>query len=1048
MTHALLLAALILSGAARGTPSPAALERQFRTELEQGHVAQASALADSLVRRRERTEALPAARAAQVLDSLGLQLFRLGTPEAMSAAEPLFRGALARRERAFGADSPEVASSLATLSTLLDYQGRWSEAVPLATRAADIRLRSLGERDPATANSLRQLGSLHLQLGDVAAAEPPLEHSVRIYAQLGPKYAGRLADGYNNLGELARVEGRIDSAEARFRAGLAIARARLGEGDPVRWALTNNLAGLYKDVGRYDEAEPLLATALATFEASGGDAASRSTAQLNLAEVRRLQGRYEAAEPLYRDALAGARSALGPDHPDLVFYLNQAAVNAQALHRNARADSLFREAGTIVEKTLGTDHPMMAQNLQDRGRLSLESGSASGAESLLARALAIRESRLGASHPDVGLTLVDQARARLVADPAASSAGALLGRALAILDSTRAYPESRLDAYALRAEWEAHRGQRKEAISDMRVALAAIDSLRLWRGGGDETRAGFVAQQLARYDELMTWQLDAGDVAGAFETHERGRARVLLDQIASSGVDVRAGIPPEILAPLAAAEHSAEGALAAAQRAIQDAEADPVLSASERLVSVSRLGVTRDSAAIELALARRRIEDASPLWRGVLSAEGRTPPAGEIQRDLVTAGRTLLVYHVGVAASRLFVIPHSGRPTALALKLDDADAHVLGVPAGELSEAKLERIVTGRRTSSFPDSAIGIAELLSGTRSGGYVELSLRSREGPDSCELRLHALWNALVPTSVRPALRSSRVVVLVPDGALHLIAFEALVTRVREGRSGTRYWLDDAPAIVYGPSATSLLALERRGRNASASDAARPEVVSVTNVAFDRPGSAASSTVRATSGRTWAPLPGSKLETEAIRAAFGDDRVRVIEGAAAREPAVRAALPGRRFLHLATHGFVDDSGRNLLAGLVLAPPDSIASADDDGLLELFEIHRLPLDCELAVLSACETARGPRVAGEGTFALSRGFLAAGARRVVASLWPVEDRSSGELVGELFRRIASAEKHGSSLDDAIALRDAKKKLRADPKWADPFYWAGFVISGL
>ena len=92
-------------------------------------------------------------------------------------------------------------------------------------------------------------------------------------------------------------------------------------------------------------------------------------------------------------------------------------------------------------------------------------------------------------------------------------------------------------------------------------------------------------------------------------------------------------------------------------------------------------------------------------------------------------------------------------------------------------------------------------------------------------------------------------------------------------------------------------------------------------------------------------------------------------------------------------------------------------------------------------MLSACGSNAGRVVAGEGVFALSRGFLVAGARRVVASQWPVDDASTAALMGELYRGMAAAP------DAAHALRDAKRRLRHDARWADPFFWAPFVLTG-
>jgi len=232
-------------------------------------------------------------------------------------------------------------------------------------------------------------------------------------------------------------------------------------------------------------------------------------------------------------------------------------------------------------------------------------------------------------------------------------------------------------------------------------------------------------------------------------------------------------------------------------------------------------------------------------------------------------------------------------------------------------------------------------------------------------------------------------------------------------------------------------------------------PAALSVSDPVFvaarDAAVAAPASTTPTPDARKLPQLPGTAKESAAVRAALADSAdVVVLEGSAAREPAVRAALPGKRYVHLATHGLIDQDGENLFAALALTPPPigSPPAGDDDGFLELFEIYALPLDCELAVLSACGSNAGTVVSGEGVFALSRGFLIGGARRVIASQWPVDDASTAELIGELFRRIAAAERKGEPFDAARALRDAKLTVRRNSSWADPFFWAPFVLTGV
>jgi CHAT domain-containing protein len=208
---------------------------------------------------------------------------------------------------------------------------------------------------------------------------------------------------------------------------------------------------------------------------------------------------------------------------------------------------------------------------------------------------------------------------------------------------------------------------------------------------------------------------------------------------------------------------------------------------------------------------------------------------------------------------------------------------------------------------------------------------------------------------------------------------------------------------------------------------------------------------------GRPLERLPGTAAETDALRALFSRDPslggLRVLQGADATESALRARLADHRYLHLATHGLVAERRADLFSALALTPPGG-ASPDtrDDGFLQLHEIYDLALDdVQLAVLSACESNVGSRVEGEGVFALSRGFLAAGARRVIASQWAVNDTSTAVLIGAFFETIVADERAGRRVDYAAALREAKRRVRTHPdhpEWAAPYYWAPFVLVGM
>lgn len=195
---------------------------------------------------------------------------------------------------------------------------------------------------------------------------------------------------------------------------------------------------------------------------------------------------------------------------------------------------------------------------------------------------------------------------------------------------------------------------------------------------------------------------------------------------------------------------------------------------------------------------------------------------------------------------------------------------------------------------------------------------------------------------------------------------------------------------------------------------------------------------------------LPYSNWEVAWITEVFRKHGTAVakLDGRSATGSNVRRQATGRRVLHLACHGLADQSYGNLFGALALTPGADEDGRADDGFLTLAEIYELDLKgCELAILSACETNYGPEQKGEGVWALSRGFLVAGSRRVVASNWLVDDETAASLISVFCTHIARAENKGEVVEYAEALQKAKRWVRQQDKWKSPYYWGTFVLVG-
>jgi CHAT domain-containing protein len=193
---------------------------------------------------------------------------------------------------------------------------------------------------------------------------------------------------------------------------------------------------------------------------------------------------------------------------------------------------------------------------------------------------------------------------------------------------------------------------------------------------------------------------------------------------------------------------------------------------------------------------------------------------------------------------------------------------------------------------------------------------------------------------------------------------------------------------------------------------------------------------------GLAGAPLPRlleARREAKAIAALAPDSRI-ALDFAASRAAAVSPDLAEFRIVHFATHGVVDDLHPEL-SGIVLSMYDD-RRRPQDGFLRLHDIANLSLPVDLVVLSACNTALGKEVKGEGLIGLVRGFMYAGSRGVLATLWRVDDEATSELMTVFYKGIFKA-----GLSPSAALRGAQLALLKTPRWHHPRYWASFVLEG-
>lgn len=273
-----------------------------------------------------------------------------------------------------------------------------------------------------------------------------------------------------------------------------------------------------------------------------------------------------------------------------------------------------------------------------------------------------------------------------------------------------------------------------------------------------------------------------------------------------------------------------------------------------------------------------------------------------------------------------------------------------------------------------------------------------------------------------IKPAelqLQGKTTLCIIPDGILWELPFQALQPREDQ------YLIEDF-AIFHAPSLG--VPKEVNGRKGDRAG------TSPSLLAFGNPSISAE-----TNDNRFEPLPGAETEVKRLAELFTPNRSQILIGEQANEQAFNSFAPAASILHFATHGTFGNR-RPLHSFLLLAKAGD--AAKEDGLLEAREILNLKLNADLAVLSACETARGKIGAGEGVIGLSWAFFAAGCRSTLVTQWKAKSDLTADWMASFYQHLSSGK-----LLKAGALRQASLKMIGERRHQHPFYRAGFILIG-
>ena len=584
-------------------------------------------------------------------------------------------------------------------------------------------------------------------------------------------------------------------------------------------------------------------------------------------------------------------------------------------------------------------------------------------------------------HDDQALDAYERALelARSAADREAQAA-TLRRRALLRADQG-ALAAARIDAQQAREMVESLRGQ----INDPSLRTGYAESIRSYF----DTEIDI----LMRLDAAFPGQ---GHAARALALADGARALSLQDLFAERAIELRRSVDPQLIRAERAAAEALNVAVLVLARLPDNAPRSQRLAAQDAF----------DDARHVLDQARGELRRGAPRYSELVNP---TPiSVDQVAADVLDDQTVLLEYWLGEQQSHAWLVTRDG-------------LHSARLPA----RATIERWAADwRRELRQPPvqaTGAGFDALASAPEADGLSPGSPASRLG--------QALLGVL------PGRLTAHRIAVVADGTLQLVPFALLRPHPGAAPLGTR------AELAYLPSLGTLRWLRR----APSRDARHAVAMIVADPALrpngDMPRQSDAAGAGSVAARPLAPLPWAREEARAIAALLPPAQVVRLEGTRASRTALLSAdWSQTSLLHLATHAIVD-LRHPQLSGIVLAQYDAHGVAVD-GFLRLDDIYDLDAPMDLVVLSGCETGVGRGAQAEGIYSLSRAFFFAGASRVVASLWSVDDRATAAFMTAFYRALL---KDGAS--PAAALRTAQRQIAATPRWASEYYWAGFVLQG-
>lgn len=839
-------------------------------------------------------------------------------------------------------------------------------------------------------------GDIYRVRGDYKQAKEHYDQSLKLAEELGDKIT--LSGVFTSMGILYIVQANYPQALDFFQRGLRI-REELGDKLNISRELTNigNIYFLQSDNARALES---LQRSLKLSEELGIKQTSSGTL-LSIGNVYYSQGNYPQALEYFQQCLKikreiGDRGGVARALSNIGSTYGMQGEYAQSLDYLQQALKIREELGD-KQGTIEDLHGIgVTYFLQGDYAKALDSGH---------RVLKLAE-ELGNNHllADIFQNLADCYLRLGQYEAALKHADGAFARA-----TQSGVPGGLWTARTVAGKAHLALNQPEQARQDFLEAIVTIEKLRGQVAGGEQERQLFFENKIDPYQGMIDLSLSQNNPAQALSYAERAKGRVLLDVLSSGRAKVTKAMTSNELErdrALAAQITSLNTQLAALKRS-KPTEAQ-----------LTEITAQLDKARLEYEAFQVSLYAEHPELK---VKRGQTPllALDEVAALLPNRQTAILEYVVTEDKSYLFVLRKAVQ-TGVGNKAPvELTVHTINIKSKELSE------------------------------------LSEAFRQNVAERNLTVKTPARKLYDLLIKPAeeqLRDVRRICIVPDGALWNLPFQAL-------HHGTSGYLLEQYALFYAPSLSVLREMGRRAaalnaahhlpaagtrrtaQSSAGSKNAQPELLALGNPKLS--GETITKVHIIRRDEPLSPLPDAEKEVNFLGRLYGPGNSKVLIGEQAQEATVKAEAGNYEVVHFATHAVLDD--RNpLYSRIMLSRADG--DVQEDGLLEAWEIMKLDLDTELAILSACQTARGRVAAGEGVIGMSWALFVAGSPAAVVSQWKVDSARSAELMIEFHRNLRQRQRDRLTYTRSESLRQAALKLLHGP-YNHPAYWAGFILIG-